>query len=99
MTLDKPLNFMWINASCYPEYGVTFGISLESSPALLVAKPQRRVFLTHSGKFNKNSIGEFMDKIFTGRISLSPYSRFDDLENRSCGEVILNDYEEVPDVK
>ena len=96
--LDKPLNFMWINASCHPEYGITFGISPESLPALLVAKPQRRFFVMHTGKFNKNAIAEFIDKIFMGRFSFSPYSRFEDLEKRSCGRPKLNNFKVVSDV-
>ena len=77
---------MWINATCHPEYGLKFGIDIDSLPGLLIAQPRRRHFVKHSGTFDKNSIVEFIEKSSTGRLNFSPYSRFDDIDQRSCSD-------------
>ena len=77
---------MWINATCYPEYGSTFGVDIDSLPALLIAKPHRRYFVKHFGKFEKGSIVEFIEKSLTGRLNFSPYSRFNDIDQRICSD-------------
>lgn len=75
---------MWINATCHPEYGSTFGVDIDSLPGLLLTKPHRRYFVTYSGGFDARPIAEFIDKSLTGRLSFSPYSRFNDLDQRIC---------------
>ena len=82
--IEKVLNFLWVNATCHPEYGSTFGIDIDSLPGLLLARPHQRYFVKHSGKFNKDSIVEFIEKSLTGRLKFSPYSRFDDIDQRTC---------------
>ena len=82
---------MWINSTCHLEYGATFGIDIDSLPGVLIAKPQRRYFAKFSGKFDKNSIVDFIEKSLTGRLAFSPYSRFDDIGQRNCSDKNMND--------
>ena len=82
---------MWINSTCHLEYGATFGIDIDSLPGLLIAKPQRRFFAKFSGKFDKNSIVDFIEKSLTGRLAFSPYSRFDDIGQRNCSDQSENE--------
>ena len=84
--IEKVLSYVWINATCYPEYGLKFGIDIDSLPGLLIAQPRRRHFAKHSGKFDKDSLVEFIEKSSTGKLNFSPYSRFDDIDQRSCSD-------------
>jgi hypothetical protein len=96
---ERVLNFMWINSTCHPEYGSTFGIDIDSLPGLLIAKPHRRFFAKFSGKFDKDSIVEFIEKSSTGRLAFSPYSRFGDIDERICSDQSGDENMNDPDSK
>jgi hypothetical protein len=91
---------MWINATCHPEYGSTFGVDIDSLPGLLIAKLHRRYFVKYSGKFDKDSIVQFIEKSLTGRLNFSPYSRFGDMDQRICFDPSEgNETKKDPDAK
>ncbi|KAJ7386606.1 hypothetical protein OS493_008754 [Desmophyllum pertusum] len=57
-TESKPLHYLWVNASCHPEYGDVFGISPQNLPVLLFAKPKQRLFKTLDGRHGSLSKGK-----------------------------------------
>lgn len=90
---DKPLHYLWVNASCHPEYGEIFGISSENLPVLLFAKPKQRLFKTLHDDLTKEHVSEIVSEIFLGREDLSPFSRFNDMISVDCTKT------ETPEVK
>ena len=84
--LDKPLHYLWVNASCHPEYGDIFGILPDNLPVLLLAKPKQRLFKTLHGKLTKEKVSDVISEIFLGREDLSPFSRFNEMLSVDCQE-------------
>lgn len=90
---DKSLHYLWVNASCHPQYGEIFGISSENLPVLLFAKPKQRLFKTLRDDLTKEHVSEIVSEIFLGREDLSPFSRFNDMMSVDCTKT------ETPEVK
>lgn len=84
---DKPLHYLWVNASCHPEYGEVFGIFPDNLPVLLLAKPKQRLFKTLDGILTKGRVGEVISDIFLDRENLAPFSRFNEMLPADCLEV------------
>lgn len=97
--LDKPLHYLWVNASCHPEYGDIFGISPDNLPALLFAKPKQRLFKTLHGDLTKEEVSEVISEIFLGREDLSPFSRFNEMLSVDCQETEISKKTDKDDAK
>lgn len=87
LLIDKPLHFLWVNASCHPEYGEVFGIFPDNIPVLLFAKPKQRLFKTLGGSLTKERVGEVISDIFLDRENLAPFSRFNEMLSVDCQEI------------
>lgn len=84
---DKPLHYLWVNASCHPEYGEVFGIFPDNIPVLLFAKPKQRLFKTLDGSLTKERVSEVISDILLDRENLAPFSRFNEMLSVDCQEV------------
>ena len=84
---DKPFHYLWVNVSCHPEYGENFGISSESLPTLLVAKPRQRLFTILKQNFDKEHISDFLSTVLLGKEDLLRYSRFNDMLPVDCSNL------------
>ncbi|XP_031558377.1 putative protein disulfide-isomerase DDB_G0275025 [Actinia tenebrosa] len=88
----KPLQYLWVNATCHPEYGDVFGIFPHTLPTLLIIKPRQRLFLTQTLQdTSPGDISEMVLKILQGLKNLQRYARFNDMLQLDCRDVKVDE--------